>query len=64
MSKPCRLHKVEPKRSFDDYCNLIAPYLALAFVIILCVILFIVLLKYGGTWFGTEANHYYNTGGI
>lgn len=64
MSKPCRLHKVEPKKTLDDYCRKIAPYLALAFIIILCGVVFIALLKYGGQWFGTEANHWYNNGGI
>lgn len=54
-----RLEKQVPKSPIDEFCNRIAPYLILSFILILFIFLFIALLRYGHSITGTEANGYY-----
>ena len=58
-NQPVRLHKKEPKSTFEVYCDKIAPYVILACTIILVCLIFIALVKYGANITGTEANNYY-----
>ena len=53
---PVRLDKKE-KTYFETYIRKAYPYVIFACVIILCVLLFIALVKYGHS-FSTEANTY------
>lgn len=64
MSKntPARLQKVEPKFDFNNFCMRIAPYVAIVAIGTMTVLTFAIMIKYGGAWFGTEANHWYNGG--
>ena len=55
-SNVARLDKVE-KSPFEQTCEKVCPYIILACIIILCVLLFIALVKHGHT-FSTEANQY------
>lgn len=59
---PCRLHKVDDNKTFDDICATIAPYVAIVAIVILVAMTFVIIVKYGGAWFGTEANRYYYGG--
>lgn len=59
FNKPKSLHK-DTRSRFEKWCNKIAPYIIFAAIIILMITLVIVFVKYGGGWFGTEANHYFN----
>ena len=45
---------------FEYYCRKIAPYVIIVCVIILTLLIFIALVKYGANWTGTESNIYYN----
>ena len=56
-SNVARLDKKVPKSPFDEFCEKVCPYIILACIIILCVLLFIALVKHGHT-FSTEANQY------
>ena len=56
-NNPARLHKQEKGTSLNQFCRKICPYVIIACVIIICVLLFIALVKYGHT-FSTEANNY------
>ena len=60
INSPARLKKKNEKSQFDKFCNTIAPYILVLCIILLTILLFVVLIKYGGPAFGTEANHYYN----
>lgn len=42
---------------FEYYSMRIAPYLIVLFSVILIVLAFVVLLKYGRLWFSTPENH-------
>ena len=53
-----RLEK-QTKSPIDEFCNRIAPYLILSFILIFFIFLFIALLRYGHSITGTEANGYY-----
>lgn len=44
---------------FEYICQKIAPYVLVIGIIVLFILAFTILIKYGGAWFGTEANHYY-----
>lgn len=55
-SNVARLDKVE-KSPFEQTCEKVCPYIILTCIIILCVLLFIALVKHGHT-FSTEANQY------
>ena len=59
---PCRLHKVEPKKSFDDICMTIAPYVIFVAIVAIVILALVIMMKYGGAWFGTEANRFYYGG--
>lgn len=59
---PARLNKKE-NTSFQEYCRKICPYVIITCVIILTVLLFIALLKYGHA-FSTEANQWYYHSGV
>jgi len=61
VSNPNRpLDKGVEMSKFEYYCQKIAPYLILTCILILCVLMFIALVKYGAKWTGTEANQFYN----
>ena len=53
-----RLEK-QTKSPIDEFCNRIAPYLILSFILILFIFLFFILVRYGHSITGTEANGYY-----
>ena len=53
---PVRLEKVE-KSTFEKTCEKICPYVIIIGIIIICVLLFVALVKYGHA-FSTEANRY------
>lgn len=56
-SEPVRLQKKEDSIQLDSICRKICPYVLIACVIIISVLLFVVLVRYGHA-FSTEANHY------
>ena len=57
--RPARLDKKQQNKiSFETLCRKACPYILFACGIILCVLLFIALVKYGHS-FSTEANNYY-----
>lgn len=63
ISNPKRpLDRAVETTKVDHFCTRIAPYLIVIFSVLLIALAFAVLIKYGGAWFGTEANHYYNGG--
>lgn len=45
---------------FEYICQKIVPYVVLFCIGLLCVLIFIALVKYGANWTGTEANGFYN----
>ena len=45
---------------FEYICQKIVPYVVLFCIGLLCVLLFVALVKYGANWTGTEANTFYN----
>lgn len=55
-----RLDRVEEKTKFQNFCETIAPYVIVACIILLSVLILIIFVKYGAVAFGTEANHFYN----
>ena len=44
---------------FEFFCNKIAPYVVVACIIILMILVVVALVKYGANLTGTEANQYY-----
>lgn len=56
--EPARLQKVE-KSTFEKTCERICPYVIIIGIIIICVLLFVALVKYGYSITGSEANGYY-----
>ena len=61
-SEPVRLQKKEKhsiQSGFESACERIAPYVLVACIIVISVLLFVVLVKYGASLTGTEANQYY-----
>lgn len=52
------------KSSFEVFCDRIAPYVILAGILIIAILLFVALVKYGAKWTGTEANLWYNQFGV
>lgn len=58
--EPVRLEKKQSQSKFNEVCERIAPYVLVACIVIISVLLFIVLVKYGASLTGTEANHFYN----
>lgn len=59
-SKVVRLDKQEDKTSIDNFCEKIAPYVLFFALVIFSILILVVLVKYGATITGTEANAYYN----
>ena len=60
--EPVRLEKKEEhsiQLGFDSACEKMAPYVLIACIVIIRVLLFVVLVKYGASLTGTEANQYY-----
>ena len=55
--EPVRLEKKEPITTFEMVCHKICPYIIIICLLILGVLLFLALAKYGHV-FSTEANHY------
>ena len=55
--EPARLSKRVEKSTFEQFCNKICPYVIIIGIIIICVLLFVALVKYGHA-FSTEANRY------
>lgn len=66
MNTPARLHKAEEKSAttFDEICQKIVPYVLFVCICLLIITVVVVLVKYGFAITGTEANIYYNHGGI
>ena len=56
-SNVARLEKVQ-KSPLEQFCERVCPYIILTCIIILCVLLFIALVKHGHT-LSTEANVWY-----
>ena len=50
------LNKAVEMSKFELFCIRIAPYLIILFSVLLTILIFIALVKYGGILFGTEAN--------
>ena len=55
--EPVRLEKKEPITTFEMVCHKICPYVIIICLLILGVLLFLALAKYGHI-LSTEANHY------
>ena len=57
VSNPKRpLDKAVEKSRFELFCEKIAPYVLVASIIILLVLIFVILVRYGANITGTEAN--------
>ena len=46
----------DTRSNFDKWCNKIAPYVIFTAIITIAILLLVIFIKYGGVWFGTEAN--------
>ena len=57
--EPARLSKRVEKSTFEQFCERICPYVIIIGIIIICVLLFVALVKYGYSITGSEANGYY-----
>ena len=55
--EPVRLEKKTELTTFEMVCHKICPYVIIICLIVLCILLFLALAKYGHV-FSTEANHY------
>ena len=55
--EPVRLEKKEPITTFEMVCHKICPYVIIICLIVLCILLFVALAKYGHI-LSTEANRY------
>ena len=58
-STPARLEKQQTKSKFESFCERIAPYVLLLALALLSILTLVVLVKYGASITGTEANIYY-----
>lgn len=56
---PVRLDKKETKTSFENFCDVIAPYVLLFALLTMMILILIILVKYGANITGTEQNAYY-----
>jgi len=56
--EPARLSKRVEKSTFEKTCERICPYVIIIGIIVICVLLFVALVKYGHA-FSTEANAWY-----
>lgn len=52
------------KTTFENLCDKAVPYVLLAAIIILLILIFVVIVKYGANWTGTEANTWQRMGGL
>ena len=59
-SGPVRLEKPKEKNTFNQTCERIAPYVLLICIALLFILTLVILVKYGQSITGTEANQYYN----
>ena len=57
--EPARLSKRVEKSTFEQFCERICPYVIIIGIIVICVLLFVALVKYGYSITGSEANGYY-----
>ena len=57
--EPARLSKRVEKSTFEKTCERMCPYIIIIGIIIICVLLFVALVKYGYSITGSEANGYY-----
>lgn len=46
------------KTTFENLCDKAVPYVLLAAIVILLILVFVVMVKYGANWTGTEANQW------
>ena len=56
--RPARLGKHQSKTSFEKFCDRVAPYVLLFALVTLMILLLVILVKYGHSITGTEANNY------
>ena len=56
--EPARLRKME-KSTFEQFCDKICPYVLLFALATICILLLVILVKYGHSITGTESNGYY-----
>ena len=56
--EPARLQKME-KSTFEQFCDKICPYVLLFALATICILVLVILVKYGHSITGTEANGYY-----
>ena len=59
MNEPVRLHKVEEISSFDSFCMKICPYVLIACIFLMIVLVLYIMVVHGASVTGTEANQYY-----
>jgi len=57
--EPARLSKKVEKSTFEQFCDKICPYVLLFALATICILLLVILVKYGHSITGTEANGYY-----
>ena len=57
--EPARLSKRVEKSPFEKTCERICPYAIIIGIIVICVLLFVALVKYGYSITGSESNGYY-----
>lgn len=63
FNKPVRLEKQETKSKFQRWADKACPYIIIIGIILLAILLFIILIKYGGAWFSTPQNRWEHMGG-
>ena len=59
-SNQVRLEKRNEKTTFENFCDRIAPYVIFVALVLLLILFLVILVKYGQSITGTEANVYYN----
>ena len=55
-----RLEKRNEKSTLEKFCDRIAPYVIFVALALLMILFLVILVKYGQSITGTEANVYYN----
>lgn len=60
QSSQVRLEKRNEKTTLEKFCDRIAPYVLFICIALLIILFLVILVKYGASITGTEANHYYN----
>ena len=57
--RPARLDKKETRISwFESFCERVAPYVLFIALVIIGILILVILVKYGHSITGTEANNY------